>query len=189
MVEWQLRQATVEDLPALAEIYLRARTAAEPAMPPGIHPADEVREWVSGWDLAKREVWLAAAPDGLSLGFAAVADDWLHSLYVDPDAAGNGVGSALLDVTKQLRPDGFCLWVFESNTPARTFYANRGLIELERTDGAANEEKAPDIRMAWPGADPLGFLGGLLDDVEQQQQDLDLRRAAVTRAVERFRSG
>jgi hypothetical protein len=33
----------------------------------------------------------------------------------------------------------------------------RGLVELERTDGAANEEKAPDVRMAWPGRDPLAF--------------------------------
>ena len=46
-------------------------------------------------------------------------------------------------------PGGFCLWVFETNTPARGFYARHGLVELERTDGAGNEEKQPDIRMAW----------------------------------------
>ena len=81
--------------------------------------------------------------------------EWLDDLYVDPAAQGTGVGSALLDLVKAQRPAGFCLWVFESNEPARGFYRARGLVDLERTDGAANEEKAPDIRMAWPGTDPL----------------------------------
>ena len=52
------------------------------------------------------------------------------------------------------------------NEPARAFYARHGLVELERTDGSANEEQAPDIRMAWPGAEPLAFLRGLIDEVD-----------------------
>ena len=39
--------------------------------------------------------------------------------------------------------------MFESNVGARRLYARRGLVEVERTDGAGNEEKAPDVRMAW----------------------------------------
>ena len=46
------------------------------------------------------------------------------------------------------------------------FYRRHGLVDLERTDGSANEERAPDIRMAWPGADPLAFYRGLIDDVD-----------------------
>ena len=41
--------------------------------------------------------------------------------------------------------------VFVANEPARAFYAARGLLERERTDGSANEERAPDIRMQWAG--------------------------------------
>ena len=51
------------------------------------------------------------------------------------------MGAALFDLVTSLRPDGFCLWVFESNTPARAFYRSRGCVELERTDGAGNEEQ------------------------------------------------
>ena len=183
MDEWQLRAAVSKDLPALAEVYLRSRTAALPAMPPGVHPPDEVRAWVGGWDLAAWDVWLAQAAEGHVLGYAVVTDDWLHSLYVDPDASGRGVGGALLDMAKQLRPHGFCLWVFESNLPARTFYAHRGLIELDRTDGSANEEKAPDIRMAWPGHDPAEFLRRQLADVEEQLRGLAAQRDALRRAL------
>jgi GNAT superfamily N-acetyltransferase/chorismate mutase len=184
MDEWQLRAATAEDLPALADLYLRVRAAAIPAMPPGIHTDDEVRGWVGGWDLGSWDVWLAETPQGVAVGYAVVAGDWLHSLYVAPEAAGHGVGSALLDVAKSLRPGGFCLWVFESNTPARSFYAHRGMVELERTDGSTNEEKAPDLRMAWPGADPVAFFRDLIDDVDAQLGDLLARRAALTRVVQ-----
>ena len=87
-------------------------------------------------------------------------------------------------MVKARRPDGFCLWVFESNEPARAFYRARGLVDLERTDGAANEEKAPDIRMAWPGADPLAFYRSLIDSVDHELGELLNRRAAITAAVQ-----
>lgn len=183
MDDLQLRPAVPEDLRAVADLYLRVREAAVPAMPPGTHPPDEVQTWVAGWDLQAWDVWVAEA-GGLLVGYAVAAGDWLHSLYVAPGAARQGVGGALLDVVKGLRPDGFCLWVFESNRPARAFYERCGLVHLERTDGSANEEKAPDIKMAWPGAAPLDFFRGLIDDVDVQLADLLARRAALTCAVQ-----
>jgi chorismate mutase len=57
-------------------------------------------------------------------------------------------------------------------------------VDLERTDGSANEERAPDIRMAWPGSDPLVFFRRLIDEVDEQLGDLLARRAALTRAVQ-----
>jgi hypothetical protein len=62
---------------------------------------------------------------------------------------------------KTLRPDGFGLWVFTSNTPARAFYAGHGFVETERTDGSDNEEHAPDVRMEWrPSGGAAGTVGG-----------------------------
>ena len=116
--------------------------------------------------------------------YARLTETWLDDLYVAPGHAGQGLGSALLDLVKARRPDGFCLWVFEMNAPARGFYARRGLVELERTDGSGNEERAPDLRLAWPGADPLGFYRRLIDDVDDQLGDLLARRAALTHAVQ-----
>lgn len=182
-VDVTLRPATPDDLLDVADLYLRVRAAAIPHMPPGIHDHDEVHAHVLGWDLATRDVWIAEAGAG-PLGFTVVSGDWLDSLYVAPDVAGAGIGGALLDVAKQLRPGGFCLWVFEANTPARRFYERRGLVELEHTDGSGNEEKVPDLRMAWPGADPLTFYRSLIDDVDSQLGDLLARRAALTGAVQ-----
>jgi GNAT superfamily N-acetyltransferase/chorismate mutase len=181
--EVSLRLAGHDDLPAVAELYLAARRAAVPLMPPGVHPDDDVRRWVGAWDLSTHEVWLAEA-DGTLVGFATLTATWLESLYVAPSAQRAGIGSALLDVAKAQRPHGFALWVFESNVPARSFYARHGLVELERTDGSANEERRPDIRMAWPGADPLAFYRAMIDEVDLTIGDALARRAALTRVVQ-----
>ena len=140
-----LRPAGPEDADAVAAIHLASRASA--AMPPGIHTDDEVRAWLAA-RVGEDEVWLAET-DGAPAAYARFTDTWLDDLYVDPAYAGQGLGSALLDVVKARLPEGFGLWVFEMNMPARAFYARRGLVEVERTDGSANEEKAPDIRMEW----------------------------------------
>ena len=57
-----LRPATREDLPAIADVHIRARDAAYPAMPRSLHPPDEAHAWVAGWDLAKYDVWVAESP-------------------------------------------------------------------------------------------------------------------------------
>lgn len=181
--ELTLRPATPSDLPAIAELYLAAREAAVPMMPRGIHPPDDVRRWVASWNLVRREVWLAEDGEQL-LGFADVQDDWLESLYVDPQHTGDGIGAALLDLVKSLRPNGFCLWVFQSNTGARRFYRDHGLVELEHTDGSANEERSPDLRMAWPGAAPAAFFQSLLDEVDSELANAHARRAALVAAAE-----
>jgi GNAT superfamily N-acetyltransferase/chorismate mutase len=178
-----VRPATVEDLEAIAAVHVRAREAAVPQMPPGVHPPEEVRAWVGGWDLERHEVWVAESA-GEVVGYVRLTAAWLDDLYVDPDHQGAGVGSTLLEVARSVRPDGFCLWVFESNTPAREFYTRRGLVGLEHTDGSANEERSPDLRMAWPGHDPVRFLRGLVDEVDGELGDLLARRAALTRAIQ-----
>ncbi len=181
--ELVLRPVTAEDLPAIAELHIRVRAASYPSMPHGIHPDHEARAWVAGWDLATYDVWVAEVGGELA-GYARSDREWLDDLYVEPHRQGSGVGSALLDLVKAQRPTGFCLWVFESNEPARAFYRARDLVELERTDGSANEEKAPDIRMAWPGSDPLAFYRGLIDTVDHDLGELLNRRAAITAAVQ-----
>jgi chorismate mutase len=175
-----LRPADERDAQAVASVHLAARRSA--AMPPGTHRDHEVRSWLAA-RLAADEAWVAEVGDEVA-GYARLTETWLDDLYVAPAHAGCGVGSALLDLVKTRRPDGFCLWVFEVNHPARGFYARRGLVELERTDGSANEEQAPDIRMAWPGAEPLAFYRRLIDEVDTQLGDLLSRRAALTRAVQ-----
>ena len=178
-----VRRVEPVDLPGVAELYLASRAAAVPSMPPVGRPPDDVRAWVVGWDLERRETWVAERV-GEPVGVLSLREDWVEMLYVAPQAQRSGVGSALLGLSQGLRPEGFCLWVFEANRPARAFYARHGLVELEHTDGAGNEEHAPDIRLAWPGADPVGFFRRLIDEVDEGLGELLARRAALTAAVQ-----
>ena len=142
-----LRPATPSDAEAVAEVHLRARTAAP--MPAAVHTDAEVRAWLaSRLDGSGDEVWVAEVA-GEVVGYARFTRIWLDDLYVDPEHAGRGVGTALLDLVKARHPAGFGLWVFVSNAPALAFYVAQGLVEEERTDGSGNEEKAPDVRMSW----------------------------------------
>jgi len=180
-----LRPAAVGDAVAIADLYTAARVAAVPQMPPARHTNAEDRQWMAA-RLADgdHEAWVAALTDGRIVGYALLTPVWLDHLFIAPDRCGSGIGTVLLDLVKSLRPDGFSLWVFESNAGARRFYARHGLVELEHTDGSGNEERAPDVRMAWPGAAPLAFLRGLIDEVDDQLGDLLARRAALTRVVQ-----
>jgi chorismate mutase len=151
-------------------------------MPASVHPPEENRAYWAG-AVDRSEVWVAEQDAGV-VGYAAVTGDWLDGLYVHPDAQGQGIGTALLEVVKAARPGGFCLWVFETNLAARRLYERRGLLTLEHTDGADNEERAPDLRMAWPGADPVGFLRRQVDAVDDELAGLLARRAALTAAIQ-----
>ena len=108
-------------------------------------------------DIAGRhqEVW-AAEEDRRLLGFFAIRHsvnhDWetLEKLYVEPGDQNRGVGTALLDQAKALRPSGLCLWVFQKNTGAIRFYERHGFRLVQLTDGAGNMEREPDALYAWP---------------------------------------
>lgn len=183
-----VRAAEAGDAEAMADLYTAARVAAVPQMPPALHTNAEDRVWLAAHVAdADHEAWVAEDASGL-LGYALFTETWLEHLFIRPDRTGTGVGSVLLDLVKSLRPRGFCLWVFESNTGARGFYARHGLIELEHTDGSANEEKAPDVRMAWPGEDPLAALRGWIDEADDELGPLLARRAALTAAVQQFKA-
>ncbi len=180
-----LRPAGAADAAAIADVHLAARRLA--AMPAGVHTDDEVRSWLAS-RVVEDEVWVAET-SGSVAAYARMTATWLDDLYVAPAFSRQGIGSSLLDLVKARRPGGFCLWVFETNVPARAFYARHGLVELERTDGQGNEERSPDIRMAWAGAEPLTFFRGLIDDVDDQLGDLLARRVALTREVQALKAG
>jgi chorismate mutase/GNAT superfamily N-acetyltransferase len=182
-----LRPATVEDAEPLATLYLAAREAAYPAMPRSVHPALEVRSWFRGrFDAPGTEVWLAER-DGGAVGLLLLEDDWVHSLYVDPALVGHGIGSALLDLAKGLRPEGLGLWVFEANEGARRFYARHGFAEVRRTDGSGNEEQEPDVEMAWPDPASLAGMRRRIDAIDDRLADLLSERADLTARIQQVK--
>lgn len=182
-VDVLIRPATAADAPAMADVHVDCRAANVGSMPAMVHTREETHRWMGERLAADSEGWVAER-DGRVVGYLVLTGDWVDDLFLAPGETGQGLGAALLDLAKAQRPDGLCLWVFETNHGARRFYRRHGFVELETTDGASNEERAPDVRMAWPGADPLAFLRRMIDDVDDQVGDLLARRVALTAAVQ-----
>jgi chorismate mutase/GNAT superfamily N-acetyltransferase len=179
--EFVLRPGTTSDLPQLHEVFVAA--SAMPGQPQDRRSPEAVRAWVDSLLDRPGELWLAERGD-LVLGFLLLRGDWLSLLFVRPDRPARGVGAAMMELVQALRPGGFGLRVHEANKRARDFYRRHGLIELERTDGTTYDDGTPDLQMAWPGQDPLEYLRGRIDAVDDELAVLLARRAALTAAVQ-----
>lgn len=150
-----VRRATADDARPAADVWLAARHAAVPAIPPPVHDDDDVREWFAHVLLRRAEVWVAA-PAGVGvIAVMALEDGWLDQLYVAPGWTGRGLGGQLVHVAKLRHPGGLDLWTFQSNRRARHFYESHGFAAVECTEGD-NEEGAPDVRYHWGPAGPAG---------------------------------
>ena len=86
--------------------------------------------------------------EGRVAGFLALDGTSVQSLYVSDAQQGHGIGAMLLEQAKA-QQERLELWVFEANHGAQRFYRRHGFKDVERTDGAGNEEGLPDMRYAW----------------------------------------
>jgi GNAT superfamily N-acetyltransferase len=141
-----MRPAVPADAKAVADAFLAAR--APLTYLPRLHTDDETREWIADVLLRDLEVWVADSA-GRVVGFAALGDNLLEQLYVHPVAQNRGVGAALLALSKERRPGGLSLWVFQKNEGARRFYERHGFSLVRLTDGRDNEEREPDAFYEW----------------------------------------
>jgi ribosomal protein S18 acetylase RimI-like enzyme len=142
-----IEEARPEDAAAIAALFTASLRTAMPWLPV-LHDAAEDRWFIEHRVLGECEV-IAAREGGELVGFLALRGDDVDHLYVHPAAQRRGHGAALLEAAKARRPGGLELWAFQRNTPALAFYARHGFTERYRTDGADNEEREPDVRLAW----------------------------------------
>ena len=145
-VRMRIRRAVASDAEAVANVFLAAM--AEMTYLPEIHTEEETRQWIRTVVLRELEVWVAD-DDGRVVGFAALKDELLEHLYVHPHDQNRGVGTGLLGLSKQRRPRGLRLWVFQRNVRARRFYERHGFALTRVTDGSDNEEREPDALYEW----------------------------------------
>jgi GNAT superfamily N-acetyltransferase len=140
-----LRRATPRDADAIAGVLTAARAAQ--SWFPRVHTADDDRRFVRERLLSDHDVWVVEEA-GRVVAFAAIKGDLLGHIFVHPDEQGRGIGTQLLDKTKELLPEGFSLWTHQVSE-ARRFYDARGLVAVEFTDGSTTMEKLPDVRYSW----------------------------------------
>jgi len=150
MIAAVIRRATSDELGEIARVFLAARLKMQAdGIAPFVHPHETLQPFLAR---AMREgpiflgVW-----QGHIAAMAGLTPGWLDHLYVEPDAQGNGLGTALLK-TAMREPEaanGLQLWCFQANAGARRLYERHGFMAEEMTDGQGNEEKTPDIRYVW----------------------------------------
>lgn len=139
-----IRRATPDDAPAIGDLFVRARAEMTYLSPIPEH------DWplLCGWFLARAELWVVEE-EGWVVGFAGLSGNELTHLYVDPLAQNRGVGAALLDYIKSLRPDRLELWVFQRNDSARRFYERHGFLLVRLTNGSGTVKHEPDALYEW----------------------------------------
>lgn len=145
--EPKLRRVRGNDAAECAQVFLRSRAWALPDVPV-VHPPNEVRRWMADEVIGHTDMWVADL-DGTVVALLVVDHGWIEHLYVDPAWIGRGLGDRFVEIAKGHSPTGLELWTFQANEPALRFYTRHGFVEAERTDGAGNEERAPDVRLVW----------------------------------------
>ena len=146
----EIRRARDDEIELLTGLFIRARNEMD-YLPP---VPDEAAAPIAARIREHEEVWVAEEGGRLvgflgieasrNLGGAAVPE----KIYVEPAEQNRGVGSALLDKAKQLRPHELYLWVFQKN-PARRLYERHGFELVKLTHGADNMEREPDALYRW----------------------------------------
>ncbi len=118
----KIRSAEPDESNACAALYERAGNDAFTWRP---------KNWFKAEDFLaharNEEVYIAVA-HGAILGILAFfrPSNFIHSLYVDPDAQGFGIGTALITAAEKIADGPLSLKVDEPNTRARNFYERLG---------------------------------------------------------------
>ncbi len=124
-----LRRAVQSDAPILVGI----RRDAILKLASQKYGSDRARDWAdsSGNErvlcaIKKNEVWVAERRNA-SVGWVEIDRDRIEGMYVRPDVAGSGVGSALLlHAEGQIRSAGHCAAALDASWNAERFYIRRG---------------------------------------------------------------
>ena len=145
-----IRRAQPDEANEIASVYIASRRGAA-AYLPTVGTDEEIRAFVVGEMVPRREAWVAAV-GGRIVGVMVMDGDEVDQLYLLPTMQRRGIGGRLLNHAKTLRPERLRLWTFQRNTPARRFYEAAGFIAIEFTDGSRNMEREPDVLYEWTSA-------------------------------------
>ena len=149
--EPSLRVVRPGDAKGCAQVYLRSRVFGL-AEVPVVHDDGAVRRWMADEVVGRTDMWVADV-DGVVAGLMVLGHerdgDWIEHLYLDPAWVGRGLGDRFIELAKRRCSVGLQLWTFQSNERARRFYERHGFAAEQFTDGAGNEERAPDVRYRW----------------------------------------
>ena len=148
----QIRPAHVDDIATLTQIRRAAiLTLAAPTL-----GQEAAQRWADAAPpnrvqraLERHQVWVAECM-GAVVGWVEVDGDHIAGMYVDPQQAGQGIGSALLaHVEGEIRADGYPTVRLEASWNAEEFYLRWGYLPL----GARSVEEGRPMVKRFGGDD------------------------------------
>ncbi|MCE8013554.1 GNAT family N-acetyltransferase [Billgrantia desiderata] len=143
-----IRPATTEDIPQLVDIWLRASLLAHDFIPAGFW--HERAEDMASLYLPGAETYVLEAA-GRAVGFAALNDDHLEALFIDPELQSFGHGTHLMAHAMSKR-ERITLCVYSRNVRAVSFYRRLGFQVLEeRTEPLSGEQETLMLWSRTPG--------------------------------------
>ena len=146
--------------PEEAELLLQIHHASVQGLCAGQYDAEQIAHWFDGRDagiytqgIAQQRLWLACAPD--PVGFIEVDEHSIDKLFVLPQAAGLGVGKALLlHGLQALQSEGRQTVDIEATLTGVAFYQKHGFRILEQAQSKHGGDDAPlaVVKMQWQAA-------------------------------------
>ena len=141
--EVTVRQATSDDLPAVARVWHGGWADGHLGHVPVELAAHRTRAHFDGLAAARLAHTSVAVSEDRIVGFIVVHDDELEQCYVDRAARGSGVADILIAHGERLVAERFdvaWLAVVEGNARARRFYERSGWRDAGAFDYAAEVE-------------------------------------------------
>ena len=145
----QIRRYEDGDFEETLTLWRSVSAATYTFFPPELaHTEAEDRAYFAG-HIAPNELWVAEEETRIT-AYMALEDDLIDRLYVAVDQQRRGVGTALLEHAKALRPEGIRLFAHRENTGARRFYEKHEFVVF-RLGLSPPPESLPDVEYRWSG--------------------------------------
>ncbi len=173
-----VREATVDDVPAIARVHVDTWRATYRGIVPddfldGLTYEGRERQWTAALGPGSRTRLFVGEDDaGRVVGFAACGPELggdpdyrgeLYALYIDAAAQGRGLGRQLVRaVAGRLADEGMTsllLWVLAEN-PSRGFYERLGGREVRTQPIAIGGATLEEVAYGWPDTGVLRGRGG-----------------------------
>ena len=110
------------------------------------HPLSEQREYFLAQVLPQHRVTLAVRESQL-VGFVAASEESVSQLHVQVGQHRQGIGSALLALSKARSSGSLWLYAFTQNVRACRFYEKHGFVAIER--GFEPNWQLEDVKYSW----------------------------------------
>jgi ribosomal protein S18 acetylase RimI-like enzyme len=136
------------DEPAVAEVWHRSGQARYTFLPTWqAFSLAEARRVFRDVIRPRSRIWVGVR-DARVVAYLALQGSYIDRMYVDPSEWRRGWGTRLIELAKQLSPEGLELRTHQQNTGARAFYERHGFTAV-KLGTSPPPESAPDVEYHW----------------------------------------